>query len=241
MESTVPIPTLAPGSARRQAAFVACYFAAYVAYLFLYPEGELLHWVSLVLVPLVGIAIVGGDSSVRVLTRSIGLDFANAARGLGWVLVLGAAFQGIQLLNARQRAELLSLLAEPFGPLLPVGALLLLLATVATTEEVFFRGIMQTRLAAAFRSHPAGLLVTTVAFALYHVPYAYLSPSWPSAGDLPRALQLAAVNGALGGVVLGAVFWRSRGNLVAAILLHALIDLVPATRLVGRLLGDAGG
>jgi len=36
-------------------------------------------------------------------------------------------------------------------------------------------------------------------------------------------------------LALGLVFWRSRGNLLAAILLHPLIDLVPATLLVARL------
>jgi membrane protease YdiL (CAAX protease family) len=112
----------------------------------------------------------------------------------------------------------------------------LLLGTVATTEEVFFRGIMQTRLAARWRGPFRALLLTTAAFTLYHVPYAYLNPSWPSAGDLPAAARLALANGVIGGLALGFVFRRSGENLIAAIGLHALIDLIPATRLVARLL-----
>jgi membrane protease YdiL (CAAX protease family) len=71
----------------------------------------------------------------------------------------------------------------------------------------------------------------------YHVPYAYVKPSWPSAGDLPGAIRLAFTNGAIGGLALGFVYWRSGGNLVVAIGLHALIDLIPATRLMARMLG----
>lgn len=38
--------------ARIQACFASGYFALYVSYLFVRPEGELLRWVSLVLLPL---------------------------------------------------------------------------------------------------------------------------------------------------------------------------------------------
>src|SRR5512134_3489192 len=116
--------------ARRQIAFVACYHAAYVAYLFVHPEGELLHWVTLVLLPLAALAWIGPDRSPRALLRSIGLDPARATRGLGWMLALGAAFQVLQLLNVRQRTELLTLLQRPLGFLLPIGGLVLLVGTV---------------------------------------------------------------------------------------------------------------
>jgi membrane protease YdiL (CAAX protease family) len=234
--------TSLPGkeTSRRQAAFVAGYFALYLAYLFVNPEGEFLHWLTLVLLPLIALATIGPDRHPRSLLRSIGLDSSRTTQGLGLTLLLGAAFQVLQFLNVRQRDEFLTLLDQPLGFLLPVGGLLLLLGTVATTEEVFFRGIMQNRLAAVWRSQWLALVVTTVAFALYHVPYAYLKPSWPSAGDLPAAMQLAATNGVIGGLALGVVYWRSNGNLVAAIVLHALIDLIPATRLLVRLVERLG-
>jgi membrane protease YdiL (CAAX protease family) len=220
-------------SIRLQARFAGAYFVVLLGYLFLHQEGEWLHWVSLVAVPLVGLAIVARQRSIRALTRSIGLT--GSTRGIGWVAVLGGAFQVLQLLNDRQRAELSDALGSPLGFLLPVAAFLLLIATAATTEEVFFRGILQTRLADRLNSEPLGLALAAAAFALYHLPYAYLHPSWPSFGRFSEACLTAAANGAITGLALGFVFWRSRRNLAAAVCLHALIDLVPATKLVHRL------
>ncbi len=219
----------------RELAFVAGYFPLYFTYLFLYQEGELVHWLSLVLLPLTAVALMGRYDSLRSLLRSIGLDPQHATRGLVVTLLLGAGFQGIQLLNARQRTDLFAGLAEPWGFLAPAAAFVILLGTAATTEEVFFRGIMQRRLASYYGSDLAALLLTTLAFILYHLPYAYANPAWPSAGNLAAAVRLATVNGLLGGLVLGTVFWRSR-NLVAAICLHALINLIPATRFVTDLM-----
>jgi membrane protease YdiL (CAAX protease family) len=221
---------------RRQTTFVLCYFALYLAYLWVRPEGELLHWLSLVVLPLAGLAVAGRQASVRSLLSSVGVGSQGAGRGLGIVTVFAAGFTVLQLMNARQRAELMSILATPYGPGTVILAFFLLIGTVATTEEVFFRGILQSRVASQFRSEAAGILVATLAFIVYHIPYAYLKPSWPSVGDLSAAVQLAVANGLPTGLALGVVYSRSKRNLAAAILLHALIDLAPATRLVHAML-----
>jgi membrane protease YdiL (CAAX protease family) len=169
------------------------------------------------------------------LCASIGVSRPAPTRGLGLTLLFGAALQLVQLLNSRQREEVFAALAAPWGFLLPFAAFALLLATAATTEEVFFRGVLQTRLAEYFESNLAGLAVATAAFVFYHVPYAYLKPSWPSYGHFGEAFQLAAANGLIGGLALGFVYWRSERNLLASICLHALINLMPAIRLLARL------
>ena len=186
---------VSPRAAGGETALAVLYFAAYLGYLFVHQEGELLHWLTLVLVPLAGIALVGRYPSAGALVGSIGLDAVTAARGLPLAALLGIAFQGLQLLNARQRADLMEALEAPFGFVLPLVAFALLVGTVATTEEVFFRGILQRRLAETLRSE-------------------------------------SAANGVIGGLALGLVYWRSHHNLIAAIGLHACIDLIPATRLV---------
>jgi len=215
---------------------VTGYFALYLGYLFVHAEGELLHWLSLVLLPLAGLALIDGDRSLRSVLRSIGLDPARVGRGMGWVIGFGIAFQLLQLVNGPQRAELVTVLREPLGPLMPLVAFVLLLGTAATTEEIFFRGVLQNRWADRLGTELGALLLASGAFVLYHVPYAYANPAWPSAGHLGQAVQAAAANGVLGGVALGLVFWRSGRNLVATMLLHALINLIPATLLVHHLL-----
>lgn len=229
------LPRLWPASPHpvdREAAFISIYFVVYLGYLFLYQEGELLHWVSLVLLPLSALPLLGFYRSLASVLDSIGLSGARARRGLPVVLLLGVAVQGVQLLNTRQRDDVLQILREPYGFLMPIAAFALLLCTVAATEEIFFRGLLQTRLANRLRSDAAGWVLASLAFTVYHLPYAYLNPAWPSAGHLGQAIQMAAANGLLAGAVIGAVFWRCGRNLFAAMLLHAFVDLIPATRLV---------
>jgi membrane protease YdiL (CAAX protease family) len=237
-----------PDTARREAIFAAAYFAVLLAYLFYHPESEMEHWLSLVLVPLVGLWIVRGGGGVRDLLGSLGLERGRLLKGLAWPIGLGLLLQGVQFLNESNRAALAEILARPYGWIFPLVALPLLMLTVGPTEEVFFRGILQRRFTdaaatgtgpgtgtagrSAWRAHAWGIGLATLAFILYHVPYAYLNPHWPSAGNLPHAFWLATVNGTLGGVILGLVYVKSGRNLMAVILLHAMVDWVPGTIMV---------
>jgi membrane protease YdiL (CAAX protease family) len=117
------------------------------------------------------------------------------------------------------------------------AAFLLALATAAFTEEFFFRGIFQRALTDRFNSAVFGIAVASIAFSLYHVPYAYLAGTWPSAGDLGHAFRLALVNGLLGGVALGVVFVRAQGSLVPSMLLHAAVNWIPVIRILSSWFG----
>ncbi len=82
------------------------------------------------------------------------------------------------------------------------------------------------------RSPWVAVLIVTVAFGLYHVPYAYLNPNWPTAGDFPAALQMGLVEGGLGGIILGAAYVLWKRNLLACIVLHGMIDAVPIMTMI---------
>ncbi len=226
---------------RREAAFALSYYALYFAYLMWRQEGEISHWVTLVILPLLGLwwlrAPKRTQRSFWSTVGSVGLVPSRLKLGLATAVGVGLVLQVVQLLNRAQRAELVELFQSGRGPLMLLLAFIVLLGTVAFTEEFFFRGILQTRLTALFRSSLWGVLLTSLLFALYHFPYAYLDPDWASAGDPVRAVQLAMANGILGGLVIGWVFVRAKGNLVATILLHALIDLIPAALYLDRLIG----
>ena len=113
------------------------------------------------------------------------------------------------------------------------------LVTAGFTEEFFFRGFLQTRVEKLTGSPWAAVLLVAVAFGLYHVPYAYLNPAWPTAGDFPAALRLGLVEGGLGGVVLGTAYVLWKRNLLACIVLHAMIDAVPIMTMIK--FGGPGG
>jgi membrane protease YdiL (CAAX protease family) len=217
---------------RRQASFAIAYFAVYFVYLLIHQESELEHWLSLVIVPVAGLwwfyARRRTGRGLRATLASIGLSPSHASRGLGAALIVGLAVQGVQLMNGRQRGALFELFASGDVVWLAPLAFVLLVGTAATTEEVLFRGILQTRLTALFRSSLLGLIAAAFLFGLFHFPYALLDPGWPSMGDPVRALQLAMANGVFGGLVAGAVFIRARGNLLAPILVHAFVNIIPA-------------
>jgi len=220
---------------RPEALFVVAYYSAYVVYLFVHQESEFQHWASLVLIPLIGLWLVRRRPSFREMLGSIGLERGKLLLGLKWPILIGLVIQGVQLMNGANRAEFAAILSSSWGWLAPIVALPLLMITVGPTEEIFFRGIVQRRFSDLLRSDWLGIGIATVAFILYHVPYAYLNPNWPSAGDPLHAVQLAVVNGLPGGLLLGWVYVRSGRNLFAVILLHAMIDWIPGTIMVSRI------
>jgi len=208
-----------------------------MAYMFVHPEGELLHWLTLVVVPFSLIFVyqrlTSTDGSLRSSLGTVGLRRGNLTTGLVWAIPLGLGLSlAMQLLlSSNQEAFRETITSGRFLVLAPI-AFAFLLATVGFTEEFFFRGVLQTRLAALFNSNVAAVVVVSALFGLYHLPYAYLNPSWPTNGDLGAAFKAAMFNGILGGVVLGVVYVRAKGNLVAAIIVHALIDLFPAMTMI---------
>jgi membrane protease YdiL (CAAX protease family) len=218
---------------RREAPLALLYYAAYLAYLFWHQESELFHWATLVGLPLAALWWLrrrSCDRPLRDTLASVGLAREHMRRGFPWVAGAAVLIVGIQMLTP-QRGEILAAFRSGEALYLFPIALLLMLATAATTEEMLFRGVLQTRLQAWWRSSFWAIVACSVLFGLYHLPYAYLNPNWPSAGDWGDAFRLAMANGLLGGVILGIVYARS-GNLLAAAVTHALINAFPAMQLV---------
>lgn len=214
----------------REGGLFLAYFAAYLGYLFVAVETEIGHWLSLVALPLLLLIVLRRPRDAqqrRMLAASIGLDPGGWRRGLLWAIPLGLALGALQLLVSRHREGIVEVITS--GRVLYLLPLLfgLMLLTAGFTEEFFFRGVLQTRLAALLRSRIAGVVVTSLAFGLFHWPYAYLVPHWPSHGDLGAAFQTAMLVGMIGGLILGTVYELSRRNLLACVVVHALINAVP--------------
>lgn len=211
------------------------YFAVYLAYLFLRPESEALHWISMVLIPVtlsVAMALPGAGGRLGRGLHALGLRWGNLRRGLGWAIPLGLLLGALQLILSRRGDEIRQYLADgSIVWLLPL-VFVLMLATAGFTEELFFRGFLQTRLEALTGSRIAGLLLASLCFGVYHLPYAYLNPHWHSAGDWGAAWMAALGDGVPGGLILGGVYLASGGNLLAPVLVHALIDTLPALTMV---------
>ena len=212
------------------------YSTLYVAYLFYHPENEGEHWISMVIIPLILLAAArkyrSGQWAVRETLASIGISRSRFRVWLGPAILIGIALSISQLFIGSKGDEVVQLFREGKGFYLYPLVLILLLFTVGITEEVLFRGVLQTRLTRVLKSPILGVLCVSVLFSVYHIPYAYLNPNWPSAGNLLAATGAAFTNGMLGGLILGWVYEKSGHNLVACVVVHSLINSLPAMTLI---------
>jgi membrane protease YdiL (CAAX protease family) len=220
---------------RKEALFVLAYFALYLGYLFINPENEWMHWITLVAIPFLSLTLWHKRTlglALNLTLASFGLKKGNLKNGLGWAILLGLAISLLQLFMSRQSDEFWELLRSGKALLYFPLALLLLLLTAGFTEEFFFRGVMQTRLVSLLQSRFWAIIVTSLLFGIYHLPYAYLHPSWPSNGDWGAALTSALGQGIPAGIVLGVLYARTQNNLLACIVLHSFINVLPAMTLI---------
>jgi membrane protease YdiL (CAAX protease family) len=215
------------------------YTLAYVAYLAWRPEGELLHWLTLVALPLGLLRRIrrarDPESSWRDLLRSVGLGARPSPAGLAAALVAGGALCAVQLLG-RNGPAILELFRSGRALWLWPASFFLMVVTAAGTEELFFRGLLQRRLGLALGSRWLAIGAAAALFALYHVPYAYHVPEWGTQGDLAGAIRAAAATGLPLGVLLGVVFALAGDNLLPAVLAHALINSLPGMVAIQRVL-----
>src|SRR6516162_9910805 len=106
-----------------------------------------------------------------------------------------------------------------------------LLLEVGLVEEFFFRALVQSQMAAAFKSEISGIVLMSLIFGLAHAPgfifrhageLEGLGPH-PSALDaVPYSIVVLAMSGITFGVI-----WARTKNLFALMLVHAAGDLVP--------------
>ncbi len=212
------------------------YFAAYTGYLFYHPENEVEHWVSMVIIPVILLVSLRrfrfGSWNLRRTLSSIGLSRDRVRVWLWQAILVGVLLSVAQLFIGSRAQEVILLFKEGRGFYLYPLVLVLLLFTVGITEEVLFRGVLQTRFTRSFGSPVLGVLAVSILFSIYHIPYAYLNPNWPSSGDFVAAVGAAFTNGMLGGLVLGWVYEKSDHNLIACIIVHSLINSLPAMTLI---------
>jgi membrane protease YdiL (CAAX protease family) len=98
-------------------------------------------------------------------------------------------------------------------------------------EEFFFRGLVQTRCAAWFKSEVSGVAVMALLFGLAHAPGFILRGAGvkdalganPSVAD---SIAYAIVILSVGGIFFGIVWARTK-NLLAVMFIHAATDLLP--------------
>ena len=148
------------------------------------------------------------------------------------VLAVGGAFLAFQYFvsggGAAFRREHFSTFQLLLG--LPLCFIWLLLE-VGLVEEFFFRSLVQSQLAAAFKSEVSGIVLMSLIFGLAHAPGFIFrhAGELEGLGPHPSALDAVAysiVVLAVSGITFG-VIWARTKNLFALMLVHAAGDLLP--------------
>ena len=108
---------------------------------------------------------------------------------------------------------------------------ILLFVEAGLVEEFFFRGLVQSRFAAALKSETGGVVLMSLIFGLAHAPGFIFRHAGEveGLGANPSALDAIAysiVVLAISGVVFG-VIWARTKNLFAVMLVLAAGDLLP--------------
>ena len=148
------------------------------------------------------------------------------------VLVVGGAFLAFQYFvsggGAAFRREHFTASQLLLG--LPL-CFIWLLFEVGLVEEFFFRALVQSQLAAAFKSELSGIVLMSLIFGLAHAPGFIFrhAGELEGLGPNPSALDAVAYSIlvlAVSGITFG-VIWARTKNLFALMLVHAAGDLLP--------------
>jgi membrane protease YdiL (CAAX protease family) len=168
--------------------------------------------------------------------RDFGLQFAGvralAGNHLPVVLVLSAAILIFQYFLGGGAAPIRH--GEFHASQLAIGLPLCfawLLIEAGLVEEFFFRALIQTRLAAWFKSEVSGVALMALLFALAHAPgfilrHAGLEEAIGTNPSPADSIAYAIAVLSVGGIMLGIVWARTK-NLFAVMIIHAATDLQP--------------
>lgn len=233
-DTRLELDPLGSRSRATEAVAFLVFYGLFMAYNFVAQEAEPQHWLSLVLIPLAIVYVLrrwGHRGGLGGALASVGLQRGNLRSGLLLAVMVGFALSCVQLAISNRRDEIWSIIASGRALLYLPLVVVLLFVTAGSTEEFFFRGVLQTRLAAWWGRELWAAIVAAGLFGLYHFPYVFLMSSSNLRGHALGALGECSMD-ALAGLAIGLVYWRSRRNLLAASLTHVLIDALPALTLV---------
>ncbi len=182
------------------------------------------NWLFLFLIPIVLVRIAHGHTTFHEFLTSVGFSSHGLIPALKVTLLAAFLFLPVILgsVSTPQRVEILTIFhTGRVAILFPISFVLALLLA-GFTEEFFFRGILQSRLALK-TSELRGLVITSLLFGLVHAPHAYFLSTWPTHGDPVWSLARVMTEYAIMGVLLGVV-WAKTHNLAAPVFVHAFVN-----------------
>ncbi|MFC2134940.1 type II CAAX prenyl endopeptidase Rce1 family protein [Bacteroidota bacterium] len=215
----------------KEAVIVLSYFSIYILYSFLIPEADYLHWFTLVLLPFGMLYLIQRKNlispSFRLSLAFFGLRKNNLSKGILTAAIVGLLISIIQLITAGDLGIFWQLIdSGEILYLFPVTFILIVI-TVGFTEEFFFRGVLQTRISRLVNSNLLGIIVTSIMFGIYSIPYYYLAAANSNFTIWDPSILFVFGGGFLTGLLLGYVYLKSNENLLSCVILHSTIQVLP--------------
>jgi len=146
------------------------------------------------------------------------------------LIVLGAAFLALLSVISPSLRQIADLHPTPLLLAWAAPASFVWIALEAgLNEEFLYRAVLQTRLAALFRSPAAGVAATALLFGLAHAPGLYLRggpgvDGWSHDPIEVVAYTIATLSPV--GLLFGVIYMRTK-SLLLVVLLHGLVDVLP--------------
>lgn len=209
------------------------YFAYFIFNLLTTSEGVQIlgdfaqPWIMLVIIPLIILILIRGEqSSFKQTIKSLGFTKIGF-----WPSIKLGAISSIIMIpfimlstNTTQRTAIYETFNNPVkGIIYFVISFAIAFILFAFTEEFFFRGFLQSRIAKITNSEWIGVLISSFLFGMYHLPNLYLNISSQSHGNFIWSVVIAITEQGITGILLGCI-WSKTHNITGAMLLHAFID-----------------
>lgn len=225
-------------TATKRSFVLVAYYLLYIAYLFVAVkiENEWTHYLTLVLFP-TGILLVlmhheglSPRSGLLAVWGFINQERKRLVPGILAAILVGGILGALQIILSRDREIIYQAFSSgKFLYAFPMATGLMLI-TAGFTEEYFFRGLLQSSLTESFKSKVWAVILSSLAFGLYHLPYAYLLDSWPSHGNFVSAIGEGVIPSFVLGIVFGALYSHFR-NLIVSVLAHSIFNAFWAMKL----------
>lgn len=177
------------------------YFFFYAAQLLFTLENEVMHWITLVIVPafiyIFFYRINKTDKPINSLLSIVGITKTNWKKALMLAVIIGLLLSGAQFFLSKRTEQIIPLITSGKVLLVYPLTIVLLFITAAFTEEFFFIGILLTRIYNNTKSKYWAIAISSLLFELYHFTYAYLKTRWSSYGDISAALSTSLLQGGI--------------------------------------------
>jgi membrane protease YdiL (CAAX protease family) len=154
---------------------------------------------------------------------SLGLDLKEFFKGLPKTLIL-CAIIGVFLVPTVFNENIANRHTNALGgSIVYIIVFAIVFILTAIPEEFFFRALLQTRIEKVTNSPITGIIIASLVFAAYHIPYRLLSSNSLTYGSIGYTIFSVLSQQFLMGIFLG-IWWKKTRNVFSVSFIHAFYN-----------------